>query len=408
MRGIPFSIFILILLIFISIEILAFWGLFQRIRHATKSTRFSFLVLYWIVSIFILGSLSYVFSSPSRLKNISDYSYFNFILLLVFFNLIPKLMLGLFAVFSWLVGIWRRKASEVFYFSGLILTLGILALMIFSIFIDKKQVRTEKIEISLKQLPEQLDGLTIVQLSDIHLGSMSGEKAIIRQTVKRVNALQPDLILFTGDMVNNFGFETKGFVSEFSKMKARFGKFAITGNHDYGDYFRWQSQEERNANLHSIRDSIAKMGFKLLLNENHKLQVADTSIYIVGVENWGHDPFPQYADLESAMEDIPQSAFSILMSHDPAHWESQVLSQTNIPLTLSGHTHGLQFGVRIAGIEFSPMFFIQKYWAGLFRIDNRYLYVNRGLGTVGFPGRVGMRPEISFLKLQRSKVKHAD
>lgn len=324
------------------------------------------------------------------------------VLLLTFLNLIPKLLLSITSLISFLLRPFKRVA-ELVYLSGLILTLGVVLLLAYSILFDTRNVRIERVPIEFTSLPKELDGLRIVQLSDIHLGSLNGNKTMIRRTVKMINELQADLILFTGDMVNNFSFETTGYVGELKKMQARYGKFAVSGNHDYGDYFRWPDEQKRTANLQATRDSISQMGFKLLVNENQHLAVADTAIYIVGVENWGHSPFPQYADLPKAMADIPSGAFAILMSHDPAHWEAQVLDQYSIPLTLAGHTHGFQFGIRIAGIEFSPFSFIQKYWGGLFRRNNQCLYVNRGLGTVGFPGRVGMRPEITLITLKRKE-----
>lgn len=401
MRGLPVSAFVIIMLVFISIEVISFSGLYRTFPKPAKRQKTGFSILFWIISLYILSSFVYTFSNPERLRNTTGYDYFNFVLVLTFFNLVPKIVLSLFTIISGITSFFSKQIARIVFSSGLIIALGVMLTMAYSVLVDKKQVRVEEVSLSFDLLPEQLDGFTIVQLSDIHLGSLNGDKTIIRKTQNIVEERKPDLILFTGDMVNNFSYETEGYVGFFREMKACYGKLAITGNHDYGDYYQWKSPEEQVENLAAIRDSIRKMGFDLLLNENRRLQVKDTAIYIVGVENWGHDPFPKYADLKKATAGIPSGAFSVLMSHDPAHWDAQVVPQTGIPLTLAGHTHGLQFGFRIAGIEFSPMYFIQKYWAGLYRKDNQQLYVNRGLGTIGFAGRVEMRPEITLITLHR-------
>lgn len=402
MRGIPTSVYLIILLIFISIEIISFLGLFHSLKNAGKRLKLPFSIAYWIISCYIISSFVFVFSNHDRVATSNDYSFFNFILILFFFNLVPKIVLSLFTIVSWLIYIINKSISKITYSAGLIVVIGIMLTMAASVLIGKKQVRIEEVPVFIENLPEQLDGFTIVQLSDIHLGSLNGDKTIIRKTKRIVDKLKPDLILFTGDMVNNFSYETNDYIDIFREMNATYGKFAITGNHDYGDYYHWKTEKERDDNLEEIRKSIQEMGFELLLNDNMCLPVKYTTIYIIGVENWGHDPFPKYADLVKATNGIPEKAFSILMSHDPAHWDAQVVPQTDIPLTLSGHTHGLQLGMRIAGIEFSPMYFIQKYWAGLYRNGNQQLYVNRGLGTIGFAGRIEMRPEITLLTLRRN------
>jgi len=223
------------------------------------------------------------------------------------------------------------------------------------------------------------------------------------ETVQILTKIDPDLLLFTGDLVNNFSDEIKGFEPILKQLPALYGKYAILGNHDYGDYSAWPDSMAKQKNLELIKLGLTDAGFTLLLNQWEKIAVKDTSFSLIGVENWGHPPFPQYANLDAAMNGIPDNSFKILMSHDPAHWKSIVIPQTAIQLTLSGHTHGAQFGIKIAGIEFSPIYFIQKNWGGLYQADNQKLYVNRGLGTIGFPGRIGMQPEITLLTLYRTK-----
>ena len=236
------------------------------------------------------------------------------------------------------------------------------------------------------------------------MGSYAKNSKVLLQTIEKINALHPDLLLFTDDIVNNFNEEMDGFKSQLALFSARYGKYAIMGNHDYGDYYKWPDTLEKKNNLALIEQGLKDSGFKLLLNQWDKIELKDTSLAIIGVENWGHRPFPQYADLEKATKNMPDNIFKILMTHDPAHWDAVVVPQTDIKITLSGHTHGGQFGVKIAGIEFSPMYLVQKRWAGLYQSDNQYLYVNRGLGTIGFPGRIEMYPELTLLTLYSPKI----
>ena len=403
MRGLPASFFFIFMLVYIGIEIISFTSMYRSMSRSSRRQKVAFSILYWVVSLYIATAFLFTFANPEQLKNTTSYGYFNFVLVLVFFNLVPKTILSFVTIVSGIISLINKHVGQIIFTSGLIIVLGVMLTMAYSVLVDKKQIRVEEISLSFDSLPEQLDGLVVVQLSDIHLGSLSGDKAIVRKTCKIIEKLKPDLLLFTGDMVNNFSPETEGYVGYFNEMKAVYGKLAITGNHDYGDYYQWKSPKERAENLAATRDSIRKMGFDLLLNENRRIAVGDTALYVVGVENWGHPPFPQYAQLDEATKGIPPGAFSVLMSHDPAHWQAQVLEQAQIPLTLAGHTHGLQFGFRLAGIEFSPMFFIQKHWGGLYRQENRFLYVNRGLGTIGFAGRVEMRPEITKITLRKKQ-----
>jgi predicted MPP superfamily phosphohydrolase len=274
----------------------------------------------------------------------------------------------------------------------------------YGISIGKHTLQINTVEIRMDDLPAELDKLKLVQISDIHLGSFQND-AFMEKAASAVNKLSPDLLLFTGDMVNNYYQEMLGFEGALLKMKAKYGKFAIWGNHDYGDYSNWKSEQDKAENHQMVADKIRAAGFDLLQNQAARVVIKDTSVYIVGVENWGHKPFPQYADLGLAMKNVPNDAFSILLSHDPAHWEDEIRNKTTIPLTLSGHTHGGQFGFKLGGITFSPMYLIQPLWAGLYKENNQYLYVNQGLGCVGFPGRIDMNPEITVLTLRSNIAK---
>ena len=257
-------------------------------------------------------------------------------------------------------------------------------------------------KIFFKNLPNTFEGLRIVQLSDAHLGSLSGHEDKIEAVVDRINDLNPDLIMFTGDMVNNFSHEMSGWVPIWKRLKASLGKFSILGNHDYGSYSKWPTPQAKKRNLLDIVRQEKEMGFKVLLNEHHRIEKNGESIIIAGVENWGTPPFPQYGDLNKALDGVSDKDFTILLSHDPDHWEQRILPDKRTELTLSGHTHGFQMGIEIGNFKISPVQLKYKQWAGLYQKEQQYIYVNRGLGYLAFPGRVGIWPEITLLELHRS------
>jgi predicted MPP superfamily phosphohydrolase len=255
-------------------------------------------------------------------------------------------------------------------------------------------------EIPVRGLLRSLDGLRLVQISDLHLAGFYKNPAYIRKVVDEVNALKPDVICFTGDMVHNFSEEVDPFTEMLNELKAPLGKFAILGNHDYGAYFRWDSKEQEAANLERVKAQVCASGFDLLLNEHRTISLNGDSLDIIGVENWGKPPFPQHGDLAQALKGTSPDHARILLSHDPSHWDLEVCGKEDIDLTLSGHTHGMQFGIEIGNFRWSPSRWTYRHWAGLYSQNGQYLYVNRGLGYTGFPGRVGIRPEITLLTLR--------
>jgi predicted MPP superfamily phosphohydrolase len=264
----------------------------------------------------------------------------------------------------------------------------------------RTHVKVFEESISIASLPESFKGLRIVQLSDIHLAGFYHHPGHIRRVVDRVNQLEPDLICFTGDMVHNFSEEVDPFVDILKHLEAPLGKYAILGNHDYGTYFNWESKDEENANLERVKRQIRACGFDLLLNENRTISLNGSSLSIIGVENWGKPPFPQLGNLEQALQGVHPDHVRILLSHDPSHWDLRVRDRVDIDLTLSGHTHGMQFGIEIGNFRWSPSRWTYRHWAGLYGENGQQLYVNRGLGFTGFPGRVGIRPEITLITLQ--------
>lgn len=263
--------------------------------------------------------------------------------------------------------------------------------------------RVEHLKLSFPDLPKSFHGLKIVQVSDIHIGSFKGFERQVEEAITMVNAQNGDYLLFTGDLVNNFYDELENdWIPILSKMKAKLGKFSILGNHDYGNYFHWNSEKDKQANFQNIIDANAKIGFRLLKNESVTLTNGDEKIALIGVENWGHLPFPQLADYEKASKNVSEIPFKILMSHDPTHWDAKILNKEKVQLTLSGHTHGMQFGIKLGNYRWSPASFRYPRWAGLYKEGQQYLYVNRGFGYIGYPGRVGMPPEITVIELYRS------
>ncbi len=251
-------------------------------------------------------------------------------------------------------------------------------------------------------LPEAFDGLKIVQISDIHSGSfdsMSGVQAGLDLIMEQ----KPDIILFTGDLVNNLATEAEPYIEMFAKLSAPLGKYSVLGNHDYGHYYRWDTKEEMEANQIAVRTQNARMGFKMLHNEHLRIEKDGQNIVLAGVENWGLPPFPQYGDLEKTFAGVPDGDFTVLMSHDPTHWDAKVKAhRKHVHLQLSGHTHGAQFGIEIPGIRFSLAQVRYKQWGGLYSEGHQHLYVNRGFGFLGFPGRVGIWPEVTVIELKRA------
>lgn len=254
-------------------------------------------------------------------------------------------------------------------------------------------------------LPPAFEGLRITQISDIHSGSFDNREKI-RYGIDMINAQKSDLLLFTGDLVNSRATEMEPWIREFKKLKAPLGKFSILGNHDYGDYVEWESPAAKKANMQRLYAIEKDLGFDLLLNEHRTISREGASIRLAGVENWGAGGFAKYGDLDKAVTGLQPDDFTILLSHDPSHFDHKVVSHSQpIQLTLSGHTHGMQFGIEIPGwVKWSPVKYRYPRWAGLYEEAGRKLYVNRGFGFLAFPGRVGIWPEITVLELRRSQA----
>lgn len=274
--------------------------------------------------------------------------------------------------------------------------------LLHGIFIGKYNFRIIRKQIFFDDLPDSFDGFTITHISDLHSGSFDNPDKI-RYAVDLINSTEPDLLLFTGDIVNSKAEEMDPWIDTFRTLSTpEFGKFSVLGNHDYGEYLRWDSEAAKIANFEAIKGLHDKIGFRLMLNEHHFIAKGSDRLALIGVENWGHN-FKKAGDFGKASAGVASTDFKILMTHDPSHWDLEIREhQMNVHLTLAGHTHGMQFGIEVPGwIKWSPVQYVYRQWAGLYNFAGRYLYVNRGFGFHAYPGRVGIWPEITVLELKK-------
>ncbi|WP_316835213.1 metallophosphoesterase [Pedobacter nutrimenti] len=285
-------------------------------------------------------------------------------------------------------------------FSTMLFILTIL-IFIYGMVRGKYAYRVIKHTLFFDDLPENFEGFTITQISDVHAGSFNNPKAI-KRGIELINAQKSDLFVFTGDLVNNKASEIVPWMNDFSKIKAPYGQFSVLGNHDYGDYVKWESEENKRANLQQLKTYHAEMGYRLLLDEHVEIYKNGQKIILAGVENWGLG-FGERGDLQKALRNVSPSDFKVLLSHDPSHWEAQVKQNpSKIQLTLAGHTHGMQFGIEAFGIKWSPVKYRYAHWAGVKNENGRYLNINRGFGFLGFSGRIGIWPEVTVIELRKT------
>jgi predicted MPP superfamily phosphohydrolase len=263
--------------------------------------------------------------------------------------------------------------------------------------------RVRRLKVALPNLPQAFDGIRIAQLSDIHSGSFFN-KIAVQGGIDMLLAEKPDVIFFTGDLVNNTADEMKDYFDIFKQVKAPLGVYSVLGNHDYGDYVQWASPQAKQKNLQTLMQTHADMGWQLLMNENKILKQGSEQIAILGIENWGaKGHFPKHGKLAEAYRGTEEAPVKLLLSHDPSHWDAQVRPEFgDIDIMFAGHTHGMQFGIEIGSFKWSPVQYMYEQWAGLYTKDNQHLYVNRGYGYLGFPGRIGMLPEITIMELVKA------
>ncbi|WP_418510650.1 metallophosphoesterase [Corallibacter sp.] len=385
---------------------------FQALKTVTKSR-----VIRWVwlgVSALVYINLIYViFSTPRSMGQTLQFQYAVGFMLTI---LIPKAVLILMMFGEDVVRIIQKLIS--FFMPGETmplasrrafvakLALGLAAIpfagFIYGIIQGRYNYKVLKYQLEFDDLPEAFDGFTITQITDIHSGSFTNKEKI-QYGVDLINEQKSDLMLFTGDIVNNVASEMDDWIDVFKVLKAPYGKFSVLGNHDYGDYVDWEHRVDKIKNFEAVKDIHPKIGFDLLLNEHRYIEKDGQKLALIGVENWGKG-FNQAGDLEVATKGVSQNDFKILMSHDPSHWEYKVKKDDfNYQLTLSGHTHGLQMGIEIPGFfKWSPSQYVYKQWAGLYKEFGRYINVNRGFGYHAFPGRVGIWPEITVIELKKA------
>lgn len=361
----------------------------------------TYLWLYWTIDIALLAGLSAVIfvqrGSALQQKLIA------WVMGLMLLAFIPRLLSVPVLMVEDVTRLFRGFPPRSVLVSELALAIAavVFLVVLFGITRGRHFYRLRKETIWFPDLPSAFDGFTITQISDVHSGSFT-DAAGVQKGLDLVNAQQSDVILFTGDLVNNRADEMAPWMDAFAGLEAPMGKFSILGNHDYGDYIQWESPEAKRANLARLKQVHREIGFRLLLDETVTLQKGADTISLIGVENWGKGGFHRYGDLEKATASVPDGAFKVFMSHDPSHWEGVVLQHPqHIHLTLSGHTHGMQFGIDFLGIKWSPIKYVYKQWAGLYQKAGRYLYVNRGFGFLGLKGRIGMWPEVAVITLRR-------
>ncbi|MFM9989630.1 metallophosphoesterase [Flavobacterium sp.] len=402
--------FIVALLLFIE-----FYA-FQAIKSLIKIKWI--LISYQIISLLIFVFLIYSFTKFDRSVGQTRQTLFTMGLFLLIF--IPKIVLSLFMfgedifrVGSGSANYFINNSSNTAFLAsrrkfvsqvGLGLAAVPFLSLIYGMTVGKYNYKVIKQNIFFPDLPDAFDGFTITQISDVHSGSFDNPEKI-NYAIDLVNEQNSDMILFTGDIVNTFATEMHPWIDVFNKIKPhKYGKYSVLGNHDYGEYLDWPSAEAKEENFVAIKKLYGQIGFDLLLNEHKFIHKGEDKFALVGVENWGHN-FKQAGDLNKASENLTKEDFKVLMSHDPSHWEYEIKNhEKHFQLTLSGHTHGMQFGIEIPGwFKWSLAQYVYKQWAGLYENVGRYIYVNRGFGFHAYPGRVGIMPEITVIRLKKGQ-----
>ena len=363
--------------------------------------------MYWLIDFLVIAGILLSIAAPrgSRIQH----TLFGWLMGLMLLSFVPRVFSTPVLLVEDITRLFRGFPPRSAWVSEL--AVGVAAILflivLFGITRGRHFYRVREETLVFPDLPEAFDGFTITQITDVHSGSFTNA-AGVQRGLDLVNDQHSEVILFTGDLVNNRASEMDPWIKAFSGLKARMGKFSVLGNHDYGDYAQWETPEAKRANLTRLQQVHAEIGFRLLLDEAVTLQKDGQSIVLLGVENWGKGGFHQYGDLKKATAGVPDGAFKILMSHDPSHWEGVTLGHhQRIHLTLSGHTHGMQFGVELFGFKWSPIKYVYKQWAGLYEQEGRFLYVNRGFGFLGLKGRIGIWPEIAVITLKRAAGKVA-
>ena len=404
-------------LFFILLIIITQWYCFQSIKTVFQNKLIW--LIYCIISFGIIGNFIFQALNYDRSEGfnhalsyslgffISLFIFQAIIIISLFFEDIIRIPQAMYSLFNQGFNGQEYFPQRRKFMSQLALILASIPFgaLMYGMFRGKYNYKVMSYEIEFDDLPNSFDGFTISHISDIHCGSFDNYQKV-KYGIELINKQKSDVIMFTGDIVNNISAELDPWKDLFSKLTAKYGIYSVLGNHDYGDYMQWNSDDEKIKNFENLKKIQNEMGFNLLLNENDSIRKGDETISIVGVENWGAGGFKKAGDLKKAISGLSSKEFKILLSHDPSHWNAEVTPNENyFPLTLSGHTHGMQFGIDIPGwIKWSPIKWRYPQFAGLYKKAKEYLYVNRGFGYLAYPGRVGMWPEITVITLKKKSI----
>ena len=407
--------FLLVILLLIAMDFYVFQGFKFFIKRWVPSQQSLMNYLYWLVPLGLI-LLLFVMGFAGKTMNNSLVSRFIFSLVIMFY--LAKMAWFIFIAVDDIVRLGRflKGASDIpneammakinrstfIVSAGALVAGSLMGGLIYGIVRGAHHYQVLKRTLKIPALPSAFEGLKIVQISDIHSGSFWSKDSVARG-IELIKDQGADIIFFTGDLVNNEAKEFEEYKSLFSKIQAPMGVYSILGNHDYGDYVSWPNKEglSKEENLNKLKAHQKEIGWKLLANEHHLLEKEGARMAVIGVENWGDRGFSQYGDLDKAYNGSEEADVKMLLSHDPSHWRAQVLEKyKDIVATFSGHTHGMQFGVDSKYFKWSPVQYRYKEWADLYEEAGQYLYVNRGFGYLGYPGRLGFRPEITVFELE--------
>ncbi len=405
MRWIPFIILLILLQLYA----------FQALKTLTHNK--IWWVLYGLIVTLIIGSFLYQIFNFDRSVGWTpgiNYTIGWFIalitgqlvlILILFFEDLSRIAIGIYRFFSIEQKFYLPERRKLITQIALALSAVPFSTLLYGMYKGRYNYRVLRYTLEYDSLPESFDGFQITQISDLHCGSFDNFKKVA-YGIDLINEQKSDLLLFTGDMVNNKSSEARPWVEKLSELEAPYGKFSVLGNHDYGDYNQWESEAAKQKNMEEMYQIHKDIGFDLLLNESRYIEKNGEKLALIGVENWGAGRFKKAGDLEKSIEKIHPHDFKILLSHDPSHWEAEVLSHPHpFHLTLSGHTHGFQFGIEIPGwVKWSPIQWRYKHWAGIYEDKEQKLNVNRGFGYLAYPGRVGIWPEITVITLKKKNL----
>ena len=404
-------------ILIIIVDVVTVWGLKRTFPQFIFRHLWGIRVAFYMQSILSVMLVLFCMIFQNKFSDYRLYIWLHYIWGIIGAIYMPKSLYAFLLVVDWVLSkiskLYRRQLDKfprgsrrIVAKCGFWASVALTVLIVWSIFYGRNVFKVDQVELFIDDLPSAFHGYKIVQISDIHAGSFYASSMRYQKAVDLINQQEPNLIVCTGDMVNNFAEEAEQLIAVFSQLEAPDGKYAVLGNHDYGGYFEWENKADSVENFAAIKNAVQQMGFELLINQSVIISRYNSDrMGLIGIENWGiKKHHPRRANLGAAMKQVQKIPFKVLLSHDPSFWSKEVEGKTDITLTLSGHTHGMQMGVKFGKRQFSlaPLFGY-AYGSGVYQSGKQYLYVNRGLGVIGFPGRFGMSPEISVITLWKAK-----